>query len=56
MSVEIQTISLETKILPKHYEFIPDGSTVNKEMYVKILCHFRDVVRGKYVEECAGFG
>jgi hypothetical protein len=30
-----------------HYEFIPKGKTVNKDMYIKILHHLRDVVRRK---------
>jgi hypothetical protein len=31
-----------------HYEFIPEGHTMNKEMCVEILCHFRDAMRGKH--------
>ena len=30
-----------------HCDFIPEGKTVNKEMYLDILRHFRDIVRKK---------
>jgi hypothetical protein len=33
-----------------HYEFIPEGRTVNKEIYVEILCGLRDAVRKKQPE------
>jgi hypothetical protein len=29
-----------------HYKFIPEGNTIKKEMYIKILCCFRDAMRG----------
>jgi hypothetical protein len=35
-----------------HYEFIPEGDTITKEMYVKILHHVRDAVRRKRLEKC----
>jgi hypothetical protein len=35
-----------------YYKFIPEGHTVKKEMYIKILHHFRDAVR-KRPEELA---
>jgi hypothetical protein len=25
-----------------HYEFIPEGHTVNKEIYIDIPCHLRE--------------
>ena len=34
-----------------HYHFIPECKTVNKEMYIDILCHLRDAVRRKIPEE-----
>jgi hypothetical protein len=34
-----------------HYEFIPKGRTVKKEMYVKILCYIRDAARRQRPEE-----
>jgi hypothetical protein len=33
-----------------HYEFIAEGSTVNKEMYIKTIHHLRHAVRGKQVD------
>jgi hypothetical protein len=33
-----------------HYEFIPEGCIVNKEMYIKILCHLRNTVKRKHLE------
>jgi histone-lysine N-methyltransferase SETMAR len=30
-----------------HYEFIPKGKTVNRDMYINILHHLGDVVRRK---------
>jgi hypothetical protein len=36
-----------------HYEFIPEEHTLNKGMYVKNLCCFRDAVRMKYLEKRA---
>jgi hypothetical protein len=41
-----------------HYEFMSEGCNVNREMYVKLLCHLRNAVRRKYVEnghETTGF-
>jgi hypothetical protein len=32
------------------YEFIPEGHTVSKEMYVRILHSLRDAVRRKLAE------
>jgi hypothetical protein len=34
-----------------HYEFIPEGHTVNGEKYIKILCHLMDAVSRKYQEK-----
>jgi hypothetical protein len=34
-----------------HYEFIPEGLSVNEEIYVKILRHLRDAVRRKRPKE-----
>lgn len=36
-----------------HYEFIPEGRTVNREMYVDILRRLRDAVRRKRPEKWA---
>jgi len=34
-----------------HYEFIPQGITVNKEIYTDISCHLMDAVRRKHPEK-----
>jgi hypothetical protein len=34
-------------------ELIPEGCTVNKDMYVEILCCFRDTVRRNNLEKWA---
>jgi hypothetical protein len=34
-----------------HYEFVWEGCTVNKEMYVEIIYHLRNAVRRKYLEQ-----
>ena len=31
-----------------HYEFVPQGTTVDKDMYIDILFRLRDVVRMGY--------
>jgi histone-lysine N-methyltransferase SETMAR len=36
-----------------HYEFIPEGRTVNKELYVEILRRLRDAIRRKRPEKWA---
>ena len=36
-----------------HYEFIPEGRTVNKEMYVEILRRLRDAIRRKRPDKWA---
>jgi hypothetical protein len=33
-----------------HYELIPEGRTVSKEMHVEILRRFRDTAKRKYQE------
>jgi hypothetical protein len=38
-----------------HYKFIPEGHTVNKEIYFEILCHLRNAVRRKHPEKVAFF-
>jgi hypothetical protein len=46
---EIITTTLKQKILSFliHYEFISESKTVNKQLYIDILCHLRDAVRRK---------
>jgi hypothetical protein len=34
-----------------HYEFIPEGRTVNKETYSEVLCRLKDAVRRKRLEQ-----
>ncbi|GBL89255.1 hypothetical protein AVEN_225799-1 [Araneus ventricosus] len=34
-----------------HYEFIPEGQTVNKELYLEILKRLRDAIRRKRPEK-----
>ncbi|GBO18478.1 hypothetical protein AVEN_231257-1 [Araneus ventricosus] len=36
-----------------HYEFIPEGQTVNKELYLEILKRLRDAIRRKRPEKWA---
>ncbi|GBN56533.1 hypothetical protein AVEN_206886-1 [Araneus ventricosus] len=36
-----------------HYEFIPEGQTVNKELYVEILKRLRDAIGRKRPEKWA---
>ncbi|GBN31099.1 hypothetical protein AVEN_48528-1 [Araneus ventricosus] len=36
-----------------HYEFIPEGQTVNKELYMEILKRLRDAIRRKLPEKGA---
>jgi hypothetical protein len=36
-----------------HYEFIPEGHTVSKEMLIKLHCRLRDAVKRKYSEKLA---
>lgn len=37
-----------------HYEFIPEGRTVNKQLYTEILKRLRDAIRRKRPEKWAG--
>jgi hypothetical protein len=41
--VMLEEASFESRGLV-HYEFIQEGCTVNREMYVEILCWLRDAV------------
>jgi hypothetical protein len=36
-----------------HYDFIPEGHTINKEIYIEILCCLREAVRRKHLEKWA---
>lgn len=37
-----------------HYEFIPEGRTINKQLYTEILKRLRDAIRQKRPEKWAG--
>ncbi|GBO02642.1 hypothetical protein AVEN_231878-1 [Araneus ventricosus] len=65
----VYVLSLETKTLMRfrlcdvgvsfdydsviHYEFIPEGQTVNEELYLEILKRLRDAIRRKRPEKWA---
>ncbi|GBL81888.1 hypothetical protein AVEN_50488-1 [Araneus ventricosus] len=58
-AVENKLVSYQRKSRDKqseggiHYEFIPEGQTVNKELYLEILKRLRDAIRRKRPEKWA---